>query len=89
MSRLYEGGAKKHQGMALVLVLWIVAALSIFATSLGKVVRQEASVVGITRNMAAGRAQGDAAIYQILQQIALKPHEFRERRVEQVPWGGR
>lgn len=88
MSRQYTGRMKRHQGMALVLVLWIVAALSIFATSLGKVVRQEASVVGVTRDMAAGRARGEAAIYQVLQQIALKPQEFSERRVEQVPWGG-
>ncbi|MDR0224943.1 MAG: general secretion pathway protein GspK [Burkholderiaceae bacterium] len=75
--------------MALVLVLWIVAALSIFASSLGRMVRQEAAVIGVTRNMAEGRAMGEAAIYQLLQQMVLKPAEFSQYQVVQLPWAGR
>ena len=74
-----------QRGMALVLVLWIVAALAIFASSLGRVVRSEASVIAVTRQMAEGRALGEAAIYQVLQRIALKPMEFRDSAVLQVP----
>ena len=74
-----------QRGMALVLVLWIVAALAIFASSLGRVVRSEASLIGVTRQMAEGRALGEAAIYQLLQRIALKPTEFREYAVIPVP----
>lgn len=74
-----------QRGMALVLVLWIVAALAIFASSLGRVVRSEASVIGVTRQMAEGRALGEAAIYQVLQRIALKPMEFRDYAVVPVP----
>src|SRR2546427_13011911 len=50
-----------ERGMALVLVLWIVAALAVFASSLGGVVRQEAAVGGVSRNLATGRAAGEAA----------------------------
>lgn len=73
------------RGMALVLVLWIVAALAIFATSLGRVVREEAKVVAVTRDMAQGRALGEAAIYQVLQRMAINPADFSQYQVLRVP----
>lgn len=94
---------RKHsqaRGMALVLVLWIVAALAIFASSLGGVVREEAKVGGVTRDMALGRAMGEAAIYQVLQRMAINPADFAQYQVvslpgahqiievEIVPWSG-
>lgn len=82
--------AKPAQGgMALVLVLWIVAALAIFASSLGGVVRQEAAVGSVTRQMAEGRALGEAAIYQVLQRMAVKPTEFRAFSSVSFPQAGR
>lgn len=80
--------ARTQQGMALILVLWIVAALAIFASSLGGVVRQEAAVGGVTRQLAQGRALGEAAIYQVLQRMAVKPADFREFSVVPVSLGG-
>lgn len=80
--------AASNKGMALVLVLWIVAALAIFANSLGGVVRREAAVASVVRNSTYGRAAGEAAIFRLLQKIAIQPSDFAERRVEGVPWGG-
>ncbi len=90
-----------ERGMALVLVLWIVAALAVFASSLGGVVRQEAAVGGVSRNLATGRAAGEAAIYLALQRMATRPEALREPvlepvtlpggqivEVEVVPWSG-
>lgn len=81
--------AASNKGMALVLVLWIVAALAIFANSLGGVVRREAAVASVVRNSIYGRGAGEAAIFRLLQKIAIQPSDFAERRVEGVPWGGR
>lgn len=54
-----------ERGMALVLVLWIVAAMAIFANSLGGVVRREAAIAGVARQTTESRAIGEAAIYQL------------------------
>ncbi|OBY86910.1 general secretion pathway protein GspK [Delftia sp. JD2] len=87
--RRREAVARGDQGMALVLVLWIVAALAIFASSLGGVVRQEAAVGGVTRNMAEGRAVGEAAIYLTLQRMATSPTNLKAFESVTVPVAGR
>lgn len=78
-----------ERGMALVLVLWIVAAMAIFANSLGGVVRREAAIAGVARQTTEARAIGEAAIYQLLQRMALKPMDVREFTVVPVPVAGR
>lgn len=78
-----------ERGMALVLVLWIVAAMAIFANSLGGVVRREAAIAGVARQTTESRAIGEAAIYQLLQRMALKPMDVREFTVVPVPVAGR
>lgn len=90
----------RHQGMALVLVLWIVAALSIFAMGLGRVVRQEAALANVSRNMTYGRAAGEAAIFEVLQRMSVQPQVtdtlvtqntvFMGQSIELqiVPWSG-
>lgn len=92
--------AAGSQGMALVLVLWIVAALSIFAMGLGSVLRQEAALVNVSRNMAYGRAAGEAAIFEALRRMAAQPQEMdamftqtvvlmgRNIELQIVPWSG-
>lgn len=80
--------AASKRGMALVLVLWIVAALAIFANSLGGVVRREAAMASVVRGSAYGRGAGEAAIFRLLQKMALQPSDFAERKVEAVPWAG-
>lgn len=90
----------RHQGMALVLVLWIVAALSVFAMGLGTVLRQEAALVNVSRNMAYGRAAGEAVIFEALQRMSVQSNltdklvtldtVFMERNVQLqiIPWSG-
>ena len=60
---------RKNAGVALLMVLWVVAALSLFVASLGQTVRSEAVLIGIARNLVQGRAYGEAAIYQVLAKI--------------------
>lgn len=90
----------KQAGMALLLVLWVVAGLSIFAASLGRTVRSEAAQATVARHLLEGRAYGEAAIYQALSQIQttgkqLDRHAFLTTswqevpiEVEVVPWSG-
>ncbi|MDR1969204.1 MAG: general secretion pathway protein GspK [Burkholderiaceae bacterium] len=55
--------------MALVAVLWIVAALSIMVTGLSYVVRQQIQVAATLRDQASGQAVGEAAVALVLQQM--------------------
>lgn len=89
-----------NRGMALVLVLWIVAALSIFTLGLSSVLRQEAAMVNVSRNMAYGRAAGEAAIFEAMQRMAVHPQAvdgivtqsvvFMGKNIELqiIPWSG-
>ncbi|MFT3778208.1 MAG: type II secretion system protein GspK [Ottowia sp.] len=57
------------QGMALIAVLWIVAALSVMVTGLTHTVRQQIQAAGIQRDQVSGQALGEAAIALALQQL--------------------
>lgn len=59
---------KKQSGMALLIVLWVVAGLALFVVSLGQTVRSEAGQVGVAKRLLEGRAAGEAAIYLALAQ---------------------
>ena len=63
----YPARSTQH-GMALIVVLWMLAALSLFAASLGMLVRDRASQALVQRQLTEGRAAGDAAILLALQQ---------------------
>ncbi|WP_287917798.1 general secretion pathway protein GspK [Comamonas sp.] len=90
----------KQAGMALLLVLWVVAGLSIFAASLGRTVRSEAAQATVARHLIEGRAYGEAAVYQVLFQIlstGKQPDRYTlidtnwqgvPIEVEIVPWTG-
>ncbi len=56
--------------MALIAVLWLVAALSLMVTGVSGVIRQETRMVGVAKDKVTAQAQGDAAIVIVLQQIA-------------------
>lgn len=56
-------------GMALIAVLWIVAALSIMVTGLTATVRQQIQAVGTQRDQATGQALAEAAVNLVLQQM--------------------
>ena len=59
-----------QKGMALIAVLWLVAALSLMVTGVSGVVRQEAKMVGVAKDKVTAQAVGDAAVVMVLQQLA-------------------
>ncbi|TWO67924.1 general secretion pathway protein GspK [Caenimonas sedimenti] len=61
---------RSARGLALVAVLWIVAALSVVAAGVSHSVRQEIRAVSNARQAAVGEAQGQAAIFLVLQDLA-------------------
>jgi general secretion pathway protein K len=62
-----------QRGIALVAVLWMVAALSIVVTSMSSSVRQEVKAVSASRQSLVGQAMGQAAIQLVVQDLASKP----------------
>lgn len=68
-----SGLSLRQRGVALVAVLWIVAALSIVVTSISSSVRQEIKAVSASRQSVVGEALGQAAIQLVLQDLASRP----------------
>lgn len=60
---------RAQRGMALIIVLWMLAALSLFVASLGGLVRDQARQASVQRNLMQGQAVGEAAMYLALQQL--------------------
>ena len=60
----------RPRGVALIAVLWIVAALSILVTGMVQAQRDEVRLVSSARQMVQGRALGNAAIQLALQSMA-------------------
>ena len=64
---------KLQQGMVLIAVLWMVAALGILVTGMTRSVREEARTLTLARQSVEGTALGDAAIQLVLQEMVSKP----------------
>lgn len=64
--------ASNSSGVALIAVLWIVAALSIIVSGVVHSVRGEARVVSVAKQSVVGEAQGDAAIHLVLQNMVAR-----------------
>lgn len=91
---------KQVQGIALIAVLWIVAALSIIVTGVVHTVRSEVRLVGAARQTVEAVALGEAAIALTLQNMAARAalptkwltvdaaYEGRNMVVEIVPMNG-
>lgn len=60
----------RQAGLALVAVLWTVAALTIVVSSISYAVRQELRAVSSTRDAVVGDAMGQAAVHLVLQDLA-------------------
>lgn len=75
-------------GMALIAVLWIVAALTIMVTGLTYTVRQQIEVTGAARDQASGQAIGEGAIALALQDMVA--HNGRPTALVSAPvsYGG-
>ncbi len=66
-------GKRRHAGgLALVAVLWIVAALTIMVMSMAQSVRQEVRAVSGARQAVVGEARGQAAIALVAQDLAAR-----------------
>jgi general secretion pathway protein K len=63
---------ERQSGVALVAVLWIVAALSILVTGMVQSQRDEIRLVGAARQTVQGSAVGNAAIQLVLQELAAR-----------------
>lgn len=91
---------RRHNGMVLIAVLWIVAALSIIVTGMVRSARNELRIVSGTRQALVADAIGEAAIQLALQEVlsrAERPTRLERRmmvfqgtqvQVEQMPING-
>lgn len=77
-----------QQGMALIAVLWLVAALSLMVTGVSGVVRQEAKMIGVAKDKVTAQAVGDAAVVMVLQQLAADRTVLQETTETSVSYQG-
>ena len=81
-------GAGRNRGMALVAVLWIVAALSILVTGMVKVQRDEIRLVSSARQTVQGHAMANAAIQMVLQEMASRNEPVSRLSRVEVSYAG-
>lgn len=74
--RLRSEFSVKQRGIALIAVLWIVAALSLIVAGLVKVTRQDARVVASSKQGVMAEALGEAAIQMVLQKMQQRREAF-------------
>lgn len=83
----YASG-RQQQGMALIAVLWLVAALSLMVTGVSGVVRQEAKMIGVAKDKVTAQAVGDAAVVMVLQQLSADRTILQETTETSVNYQG-
>lgn len=77
------------KGLALIAVLWIVAALSIAATGLMASASQEIRIAARQQNTVVAMASADAAIRLVLQELLARKQPMTRPEQAQVEFGGR
>ena len=79
MNQVYmQRSRQRLRGMALIAVLWIVAALAILATGMTQSVRQQVRVTASTLDAVAAQAVGDGAnalVQQALKTMPQRPQQ--------------
>ena len=88
MKRCCSFQRRRHGGVALVAVLWIVAALSILVTGMVQAQRDEIRLVSSARQTVQGSALGNAAIQLVLQQIAARAEPVTRLSRIETSYGG-
>ena len=73
-----NAGRHQQQGMALIAVLWLVAALSLMVTGVSGVVRQETRMLGVAKDRVTAQALGDAAVILVLQKLSAERIPIRQ-----------
>lgn len=84
-------GAKRlapRRGMALLTVLWMVAALSIMVAGMVRSIRTEARLTGGARQISVAGAMGDAAIHLVLQDLLGRSEPQTSLAIVDVPYHG-
>ncbi len=79
---------KARRGMALLAVLWIVAALSIIATGITRSLRLEARATTLARQQVQAQALGDAAIQIALQALVANRQPLARTHLADVTYQG-
>ena len=77
-----------QRGMALIAVLWMVAALGVIVTGMVHAVRSEVRLVSGARQLVTGAALGDAAIHLVLQEMAAATDKPKRLQSLQVAYQG-
>jgi len=78
----------RRRGMALIAVLWIVAALSIIATGITRSLRDETRSIALARQQVQAQALGDAAIQIALQALVASRQPLARISVGDVTFQG-
>lgn len=81
-------GPPNQRGVALVAVLWIVAALSILVTGMVQAQRDEVRLVSSARQTVQGAATGSAAVQLVLQEMAARGQPVNRLTRVQVAFAG-
>ena len=79
---------RAHRGMALIAVLWIVAALGIIATGTLQTIRQESRMLLAARQEIEAQALGDGAIQIALQALAASNQPIRQMTESNITYRG-
>ena len=79
---------RKVRGMALVAVLWIVAALSLLVVGATQSVHQQIQVAGVQGDQVRGQAAGEAALMLVLQQLQVAQERVLGIERVDVTWQG-
>lgn len=77
MTTKSQPGSGRNAGMALIAVLWIVAALSLLVVGMSQTVRQQIRLVGTQNDEVRGQALGEAAVMLALQELQVAPERPR------------
>lgn len=88
MNKASFGTRKPLHGMALIAVLWVVAALSILVTGLSRLARDELGLVSSLRQAVVAQAAGDAGIALALQEIAARPTPISRTLTADISYRG-
>jgi general secretion pathway protein K len=81
-------GVKRASGMALIAVLWIVAALSIMVTGLVYTVRQQIQIAATQRDQVSGQALAEAAVALVMQEMLGNSTRLSAIESTTVSYGG-
>ncbi len=83
-----QQAANQQHGMALIAVLWLVAALSLMVVGVSGVVRQETRMVAVAKDKVMAQAIGDAGVVLVLQQLAAQNQVVQQTTETSVNFNG-